>query len=161
MHDSENDAGEAPMATNVANGIKLDLGQLTELGPHLFVGPVPMEHVPRYCLCKLRRRKTDGAYEPYVVSWAGMERITDQLPQKLGIKTSRKVLRALVKSRIVKGAQITPSVMEMDLADFARHRMESISESYWDARLPADPALTRREAYAAAWAEVNLGKELE
>lgn len=103
---------------------------------------------PPYVICHMRRLP-NGDYRPEPVEWSGWVQIADSGLKKLGLNISRQTLHRLWKNGYVVARQISPAIIELNLASFIEHLNRVDNDPYfWSSKSENHPGLTRREAFS-------------
>jgi hypothetical protein len=123
-----------------------------------------VDRVPTYCVCRLVKL-TDGKYGLVPQNWFGHVKLTERLPEELGLPCSYKILYYLCISGFIACTQTSPRSIWLDLGSLTDHfRRTEIKEgepSWWTKERLAtyNTARSRWSLESAETAELEAGKE--
>lgn len=115
---------------------------------------LPREVLSTYGLVKLSSRP-DGSQFPLLKTWSRHVRLTDDLPERLGLDIDHSTLRVLCYSGLVKCSRPTPFTTLIDMHSLLEHMEategENAAEFWTDAR-----RLQYRQAYHSSGLRLRM-----
>ena len=116
---------------------------------------LPSEALTKFGFVKLKRK--DGGLFPVLKTWQGVVRLTDDLPEKLGIGMDSQTLRTLCYAGFVKSSRPTPFVTLIDIQSLLDHIEATTGEGAGEFWTEAN----RRRYARAYWASGQRLKRVE
>jgi hypothetical protein len=88
-------------------------------GKHAVV-KLPAAMLQTFGMVKLEKRP-DGSFYPLLQTWEQEVRLTDDLPEKLGLDIDASTLRVLVYAGLIPGSRVTPFVTWINMQGLLDH----------------------------------------